>query len=109
VDREERLAQNEVVVREVNERVKAITGTLQQARDEDTWEFVCECVDPTCTQPIALRAEEYEDVRRDPIQFVVAPGHERPDIEDVVRSTARFSVVSKTEAEHVAEDNDPRG
>ena len=42
----------------------------------------------------------YELVRSDPLLFTVVPGHEIPDVEDVVAENQRFHVVR----EHVAEE-----
>jgi hypothetical protein len=52
----------------------------------------------------------YEDTRGAPDLFLVAPGHDLPEIEDVVREGEGFHVVRKRGAAAViAERNDPRG
>lgn len=57
----------------------------------------------------ALGSTAYESVRRDPAQFVVAPGHELPEIEVVVLRTKDYQVVRKQgEAAEVATEEDPR-
>jgi hypothetical protein len=76
-ERERRLAQNEAVFREASERIRRVGG--------DRAEFICECADKRCTAQVALSLDEYEAVRRDPKQFVVLPGHQIPDIEEIVR------------------------
>lgn len=104
--REERLAQNEVLFREVNERLEELgrrTGTA-----EDGVDFVCECADETCVQRIRLTLPEYERLRSDPRQFAVRPGHEQP-IERIVADRGRYRVVAKAGvAGEIAEDADPR-
>jgi hypothetical protein len=51
----------------------------------------------------------YEDTRGAPDLFLVAPGHELPDIEDVVREGDGFQVVRKRgAAARLAERTDPR-
>jgi hypothetical protein len=57
-----------------------------------------------------LTLAEYETVRADPASFVVAPGHELPEIEDVVRQTDRFQIVRKhDDAARLAAARNPRG
>jgi hypothetical protein len=93
--REQRLARNEAVFRDINERVREMDYSLgvgEQGRQE----FLCECADADCAVRIALSLGEYDDVRRSPLRFVVAPGHAQPDIERVVEENARYHVVEKT-------------
>jgi hypothetical protein len=102
--REERLAANEDLFRHVNERIAELT---------DTWggelDLVCECGDPECTQRIVLTIHEYETIRQDPHRFAVLPGHEIPDVEDVVDRNERYLVVEKHVATHEQmEESDPR-
>jgi hypothetical protein len=53
---------------------------------------------------------EYEDVRADPRRFVVVPGHERSELETVIRAERDYVVVQKREEAGVrAEKTDPRG
>ena len=56
-----------------------------------------------------MTADEYEDVRRMSTTFVVAPGHELPDVERVVETNERFRIVEKEgDAAAVAMRTDPR-
>ena len=72
--REERLAANEELFRQVNERIVELT---------DSWrsdlELVCECADPECTTRLVLTVNEYERLRRRLRHFAVLPGHELPE------------------------------
>ena len=106
--RTRRVADNETLFREVNERVKEVN--LEFAADQPA-DFLCECGRVDCTQPVALTLAEYEAVRRDPTHFAVAPGHEFPDIERVLSQTERFAVVEKVApgAAKIAVERDPRG
>jgi hypothetical protein len=105
--REERVARNEALFREVNERIRDVSenGTT----DSET-EFVCECGDPECTKPVRLTFREYEDVRRNPKHFAILPGHDVADVEKIVARYDGFAVVEKTEpqAARVAVREDPR-
>jgi len=103
--REERVGKNEALFREVNERIREITAST----DGDA-EFLCECGDSTCAQPILISIEEYEAVRAVPTRFLVVPGHEIPDVEDVVEEKERFAVVEKRPglSTDLAAESDPR-
>lgn len=106
--REERLAKNEVVFREVNERVKDIADA-DALRDEDDLGFLCECSNLDCTLQLRLTLTEYEQARCDPAQFVVALGHELPEVEEVVFVADGYQMVLKQgEAALIAEECDPR-
>jgi hypothetical protein len=102
--REARVAKNEVLFREVNERIRELAPANGEA------EFLCECGDADCVEPIVMSLVQYEAVREEGSRFVVRPGHEVPDIENVLERVNRFTVVSKrdgTPAE-IANENDPR-
>jgi hypothetical protein len=106
--REERLAKNEVLFREVNERIRdsAAAGGI---RDDRNLGFVCECSNVDCTLRLRVSIGDYERTRSDPAQFLVALGHELPEIEDVVTVEDGFQIVRKEGAAAVlAEKRDPR-
>jgi hypothetical protein len=105
--REERVARNETLFREVNERIKQVNAALATVEATD---FLCECGDESCTQPISLTLAEYEAVRAEGTQFAVVTGHVVPDVEHVIASNERYSVVAKTDpdAVRIAEAEDPR-
>ena len=105
--REERVAKNESLFREVNERIKRMNQHLDTKDEAD---FICECGDGECTNPVSLTLVEYEDVRSRGTHFAVVPGHVAPEIERVVARYPRFAVVEKTEAQAagIAMREDPR-
>ena len=106
-DREERIAKNEAIARDINEGIEEAMASLSP---EGHARIVCECGVVDCERLIAITVAEYEDVRRDPRLFVVANDHEIPDVERVISETERYTVVEKragTPAE-VAERTDPR-
>jgi hypothetical protein len=105
-EREERVGRNEVLFREVNERIEEFQSGEGV---EGHFDFLCECGDQNCAEQLRLTLAEYEGVRSEPTQFVVLPGHEVPEMEHIVQSGDRFSVVRKQEeAAEVAEQHDPR-
>jgi len=105
--REERLAKNEVLFREVNERIEEAAETFDV--DDHVFEFICECSNADCNLRIPLTIAQYEEARSDSAQFVVAPGHELPEIEHVVLVARDYQIVKKEGlAAGIAEEEDPR-
>ena len=98
----ERLARNQALFREVNERIQDI------AEGERRTEFVCECGNTDCMDFVALTSSEYERVRSDPTWFVIKPDHQIPQIGRVISQGAGYVVVEKFVAEEYLEEADPR-
>jgi hypothetical protein len=90
---EQRLALNEALFRNVNERIREISDTFGQR--DSTYDFLCECSDPECAERVVLTAAEYEFIRADSTRFVVAKGHAMPEIESVVAQAKDHVVVEK--------------
>jgi hypothetical protein len=91
MDRQERIIENEKLFREVNDRVADLQGNFS---DPDP-EWVCECGDETCFEKVNVPAEDYQQIRAHGDWFVITPGHEKPDIERIVRQNGEFVVVEK--------------
>lgn len=110
--REERLVRNEALYRDVNERIDQVAEEIDRfAAPEDghVYKFFCECSNRDCTLMLPLTIALYENVRSNPRAFVVAPGHDLPEIETVVERGDGYQVVVKVgEAAKVAEAKDPR-
>jgi hypothetical protein len=105
--REERLVLNETLFREVNERIE--DAALTHGSDEHVYEFFCECSNIDCDLRLSLTLAVYENARSDPAEFLVAPGHELPEIEEVVSRGRGYQVVRKEgAAAALAEERDPR-
>lgn len=105
-DRETRLAQNEALFREVNERVNDLAP---EHGVPSLTEYLCECANPDCTFRIRIDPSEYEVVRRDPRQFIVLPLHFTPEIEVLTGKHEHYWTVRKTgEAGEYVEHLDPR-
>ena len=90
---EERLAMNEALFRDVNERIREISDNFGQK--EATYNFLCECSDASCTKRVVLTRAEYEHVRSDPTRFVVAKGHALLEVESIVSQANDHVVVEK--------------
>jgi hypothetical protein len=100
----ERLARNQVLFREVNERLAEVAD----AHSTVPTEFCCECSLIDCDQMIELERSEYEGIRSFSNLFVIAPGHETPEVERNVEENGRFTLVEKTIGAQLAIDTDPR-
>ncbi len=102
----QRIARNEDIFREINEGIRR--GRWPGEEDSVTG-FRCECASLGCTQMLPLTFREYERVRQHPRRFIVAPGHERLEVEAVVEKQTSYLIVQKTgHAGEMAEALDPR-
>ncbi len=103
---ERRLARNEVLFRETNEAIERgqwPNDPVKQVR------FRCECARLQCGEAVELTLVEYEQVRSSPRRFVIAPGHETPELETVVSRAPAYLVVEKQDtAGQIATALDPR-
>src|SRR5919205_3825240 len=107
-DRQERIGRNEALFREINERLE----DLQERFDvlSHAGDFVCECGKLGCTEQITMPLEEYRELRSNPTHFAIKPGHEIPDVEDVVARRRGYDIVRKHEGPptELARAEDPR-
>ena len=93
MDRQERMIENEKLFREVNESVADLQGNFSATDPE----WVCECGDETCFDKVAVPTEDYQQIRAHGDWFLITPGHEKADIERIVRQNGGFVVVEKFE------------
>ena len=101
--RRERAARNQSLFREVNERIESLDTLALFAS------FLCECADQACDAIVSMTLEEYETVRAHGNTFLILPGHELPEVEEIVDACDRFLVVRKLGvAADLAEARDPR-
>jgi hypothetical protein len=108
MSRAARIAQNESLFREANEKLRA---KFERDQDRETrLPFLCECANTRCTRVATLTLEEYAEVRADPAQFLTLPDHEEPETEVVVCEEQRYQIVHKKgEAADVAARLAPTG
>jgi hypothetical protein len=88
----ERLVRNQLVFREVNDRIREVRGKFDLQGSTD---FICECSREDCTEAVSLAPGEYEAVRSSPTLFVIVPGHETLEVEQVMEVNERFMLVEK--------------
>jgi len=108
-ERARRIGKNEALFRTVNEQVEDLQRGMAAVSD-DRMHIVCECGNINCVERLAVPISKYEEVRSDTALFFIVPGHEKPDVEDVVESTDGFEVVRKKQGDPAdfAEETDPR-
>jgi hypothetical protein len=108
-ERERRLAENETLFREVNERVDDTAAHFVGEDGDSTNEYFCECANADCTFRVRLTHSQYASVRADPKQFVVLPLHYTPEVETLVTKNDGHWLVRKTgEAGEYVAELDPR-
>jgi hypothetical protein len=112
--RRARAAKSQSLLREVNERIADLAAgqpasMFEEVRLAKEIHLACECMDEACTQRVTMTVREYEAVRAHSNRFFVKPGHDVPEVEEVVREQASYVVVRKVGAgAAVAERLDPR-
>ena len=90
--RDGRYAANEALYRRLNERIRRYK---EGGETGEPMTFLCECAEGACIDQIHIGLEEYRRVRQDPRRFIVAPGHDAPEMERVVERHPRYWVVEK--------------
>ncbi len=103
---ERRLARNEALFRETNEAIER-----GQWRDDPgkLVRFRCECSRLDCNEAVGVTLARYEEVRQSPRRFMLAVGHEIPEIETVVSREDDYVIVEKRSAAgETAAATDPR-
>jgi hypothetical protein len=88
--RASRLARNEALFREVNERIAELAHP-----QIDSLQIVCECASIGCQTQLAVPIDEYRETREHPHRFIVAPGHIVLDAEHLVASNDGYQIVDK--------------
>jgi hypothetical protein len=85
----DRIAHNETLFREVNERVEAAQRPMGS---DEPRAFRCECGSLRCNMLVELTLAEYEHVRASPTHFFLVSGHEMPEIERIVERRRAYAV-----------------
>jgi hypothetical protein len=92
MDRKQRIEENEKLFREVNERVEQMQATFQSGPDP---EWACECGDEACFEKVTVPLAEYHEIRSHDDWFLIKAGHEKVDVERVVKQQNGYYVVEK--------------
>jgi hypothetical protein len=107
-ERARRVGQNEALYRLVNEQIESVNEGFGAITDD--FAVICECGNLECHAQLTVKRSAYEQIRADPAMFVLKPGHQLDDVEDVVETTGDYVVVVKKPGEpaRVATQTDPR-
>jgi hypothetical protein len=107
-ERARRIGLNEAVFREANERIQELNETFATVTDRLV--LVCECGNGSCAEQISMDPSAYERLRGDPANFAIVPGHDIPDVEQVIAKHEEYDVVRKNQGvpRQIAEVTDPR-
>jgi hypothetical protein len=89
----DRLERNQQLFRTVNDRLWELSAHQLDVPWTGNTTYLCECADPACLDTIELTLDEYENLRAESDLRAVAPGHERPGCQVILR-TQRFSAIS---------------
>jgi hypothetical protein len=92
-ERERKIGENEALYRTVNERIESLNQVFGTLTNNMT--VVCECGDGACAEQIEIELPDYERIRSDRTLFIIVPGHEIADVEDVVEEREAYHVVQK--------------
>ncbi|HZD86872.1 MAG TPA: hypothetical protein VE088_02580 [Gaiellaceae bacterium] len=103
-----RVGLNEALFRQVNEQIRGLTRTF--GTSDATMTVICECGDVGCTTQLEVAIGDYERIRSGGRQFVVATGHEFPELEQIVERREGWDVVRKREGvpTDLSRETDPR-
>jgi hypothetical protein len=89
---EQRMVRNEALFREANE---AIRRGLWPGETRGPIRFRCECSMADCQEVVEIPLEEYKSARESDRRFILLPGHEVPEAEQVVEREDDYVVVEK--------------
>lgn len=92
------------VIRNANEQIERLNASFDLDGSADArYDYLCECADLGCMQPVGLTRAEYRAVRMHPRRFLVAPGHLDAEVDRVVEQTGSFAIVEKIPADALEE------
>ena len=78
--------------RAVENVFRQINESLLKLENPD---FICECSDASCTEPIEVSAETVRSLHEDRNLYVVKPAHINTDLEDLFEAHDEFVIVRK--------------
>jgi hypothetical protein len=101
-----RLAENELIFEGKNKSKQAWFETYKKKAAEAgvisiqdlenmPLPLYCECSNLSCTARIFVTTKDYEQIHKTGDQFIIACGHDNPDIETVISESEDYCVVKK--------------
>ena len=106
---ERRMAENEVIFREINKKVQKGYDEINKIASEEgdasmyfdenqLLHFYCECSDKNCRERIKVSLKNYNKIHKSKDNFMILRGHNVAKIEDVIVKEPEYWVVKKHEA-----------
>ena len=92
--REERVVENEMAFRGINDRIREAAVRYGDV-DPEAISFICECADGGCVDQIVLSLDDYRLLRTYTRRFAVREGHDEPEFETVVERRHGYVVIEK--------------
>ena len=91
------MIQNEQIVRDRN---RTFSSTLKKyfgnRKIKNTpIDFVCECSDIHCQEPVTATIAEYEELHSREDRFLIVKGHKTPEVERTVKTQGNLELVEK--------------
>jgi hypothetical protein len=91
--RETRRELNQLRFRKANERLHdAVEDEVQEAQPVP---FLCECADDDCLGTVNVLLSQWEAVASQHNQFLMEPGHQHSEGEEVVGSVGQYEIARK--------------
>lgn len=101
-------ADNEAIFRQLNQSLqKGVDESNAVAAEEgqdpldfdadESLHFFCECADEDCQVRIQLSPNTYNEIHQDNRCFIIVPGHQVNEIEDVTAKHGTYWIVTKHE------------
>ena len=94
--RDLRQTHNRELFKVVNDRIADLASRF--SIENELHEFICECSQLGCTEPIQIPLAVYAQVRETPLAYLVRAGHEDPTAEETIVGHRDYRiVVARTE------------
>ena len=93
--RQTRAIRNEALFREVNHNIAELERRFHGTESFQVLPLVCECAITGCSTPIEVDPKTFDRVRKHPLQFFVAPGHEQRATESIIERRPGYFIVEK--------------
>lgn len=90
-----KLAENEVIFREVNTEVADFVKDANGYGHTTELPFYCECSNTHCKKRIVLTPNIYKSFHKNQRQFIILAGHQHPEVEKIIKKKDSIYVVEK--------------
>jgi hypothetical protein len=91
MSREQRILQTEELFRSVNEEIA-------RKHASNGASFLCECANPFCNVTFEMSAVDLQTLHSRPGYYAILPGHDIPELEDIVHHQNGYMIVTKRAA-----------